>query len=258
MTPDVTDVDLHLLETGRHLELHDRLGAHVLAEGGVRFAVWAPSALAVSVVGDWNHWVVGEHRMHRSPWDDAGVWEVTLPFVDEGHRYKFAVTGPDGTTVEHADPLAFRSEGAPSTASIVHRHQHRWGDQGWMDRRRGTDPWTGPMSIYEVHAGSWRRDPAEPERERTFREIAPELAAYVTDLGFSHVELMPVMGHPFGGSWGYQVTSFFAPAARWGTPEDLAFLIDTLHQAGIGVILDWVPAHFPKDEWALARFDGTA
>lgn len=252
----VTDVDLHLLETGRHLELHRRLGAHVLTGGGVRFAVWAPAASAVSVVGDWNHWVVGDHPMQRA--HGSGVWEAELQFASEGQRYKFAVTGPDGRTVQHADPFAFRSEGPSGTASIVHRHHHRWDDTTWMERLRNEDPWSAPMSIYEVHVGSWCRDPAEPDRERTFRDIAPELAAYANDLGFTHVELMPVMGHPYGGSWGYQVTSFFAPAARWGTPEDLAFLVDALHQANIGVILDWVPAHFPKDEWALARFDGTA
>jgi 1,4-alpha-glucan branching enzyme len=252
----VTDVDLHLLESGRHLQLHDHLGAHVQPDG-VRFAVWAPAAAAVSVIGDWNHWVVGDHPLHRVTLD-AGVWEGVVAHAAAGHRYKFAVTGPDGRTVEHADPLAFRAEGLPGTGSIVHRHHHEWGDQAWMERRAHTDAWTAPLSIYEVHLGSWRRDPAEPDRERTFRELAPELAAYAVDLGFTHVELLPVMAHPFGGSWGYQVTSYFAPAARWGTPEDLAFLVDTLHQAGVGVILDWVPAHFPKDEWALARFDGTA
>ncbi len=253
----VTDLDLHLLDTGRHLDLHDRLGAHLTGEpgeAGVQFSVWAPAATAVSVVGDWNHWTVGSDPLHRS----GGVWQVHVAHAVEGHRYKFAVTGPDGRTVQHADPLARRAEPAPATGSIVHRFDHEWGDQEWMARRAASDPWHQPMSVYEVHLGSWRRDPAEPARERGFREVADELAAYAADLGFTHVELLPVMNHPFGGSWGYQVTSFFAPAARWGTPEDLAHLVDTLHRAGVGVILDWVPAHFPKDEWALARFDGAA
>ena len=257
----VGELDRHLLSEGRHLQIHDHLGAHpVTVEGrdgavdGVMFSVWAPAAADLAVVGDWNFWDRTTTPMQRVEGSD--VWAAFVPEAREGHRYKFAVTGPDGDTVEHADPVAFRTEGAPSTASIVHRLRHDWGDQRWIHTRGGGEPWTRPMSIYEVHLGSWRRDPAEPLRERTFREVAPELAAYAADLGFTHVELLPVMGHPFAGSWGYQVTSYFAPAARWGTPEDLAFFVDTLHQAGVGVILDWVPAHFPKDEWALARFDG--
>ncbi|MCU1358616.1 MAG: glycogen branching enzyme [Acidimicrobiales bacterium] len=257
----VGELDRHLLSEGRHLQIHDHLGAHpVTVEGpdgavdGVMFSVWAPAAAHLAVVGDWNYWDRTTTPMQRVEGSD--VWGAFVPAAREGHRYKFAVTGPDGDTVEHADPLAFRTEGAPSTASIVHRLRHAWADQRWIHTRGGGEPWSRPMSIYEVHLGSWRRDPAEPLRERTFREVAPELAAYAADLGFTHVELLPVMGHPFAGSWGYQVTSYFAPAARWGTPEDLAFFVDTLHQAGVGVILDWVPAHFPKDEWALARFDG--
>lgn len=253
----VTDLDLHLLDTGRHLDLHHRLGAHLTGEpgqAGTHFSVWAPNAQAVSVVGDWNQWRPGSDPLHRH----GGVWQGHCVHAGEGHRYKYAVTGTDGVTVEHADPLARRAEPAPATASIIHRFNHRWDDHEWLAQRAEGDLWPGPMSVYEVHLGSWRRDPHEPHRERSFREIAPELAAYARDMGFTHVELLPVMHHPFGGSWGYQVTSFFAPAARWGTPEDLAHLIDTLHQAGVGVILDWVPAHFPRDEWALARFDGQA
>ncbi len=249
----VGELDLHLLDTGRHLELHRVLGAHPV-DGGVRFAVWAPDAEAVSVVGDWNYWDPATTPMVRSL--GGGVWTAASTDAQLGHRYKFSVQGRDGRRVEHADPLAFRTEPAPNTASIIHASSYRWGDGAWVAAREAADPWRSPLSVYEVHLGSWRRDPAEPHRERSYRETAPELAAYVADLGFTHVELLPVMGHPFAGSWGYQVTSYFAPTARWGEPDDLRYLIDVLHQAGIGVILDWVPAHFPKDEWALGRFDG--
>ncbi len=262
-TPDplglVGELDRHLLSEGRHLDVHDHLGAHpgtVDGVDGVAFSVWAPAAQAVAVVGDWNWWDRATNPMERV--DGSDVWAVFVPDAHEGHRYKFAVTGPSGAVVDHADPVAGRSEAAPATASVVHQAGHQWADAEWIAARDAADPWSQPMSIYEVHLGSWRRDPAEPERERSYTEIAPELAAYVADLGFTHVELMPVMVHPFAGSWGYQVTSYFAPVARWGEPDDLAQLIDVLHQGGIGVILDWVPAHFPKDEWALARFDGEA
>ena len=254
----VGDLDLHLLAEGRHLDLHRHLGAHpatIDGADGVAFAVWAPHATALAVTGDWNHW----DRL-ATPLARVGaseVWTGFSPHARVGHRYKFAVTGPTGATVEHADPLAFRSQGAPDTASmVVGPSTYEWHDHEWL-AGRPADPWNGPLSIYELHLGSWRRDPADPGRERTYRELAPDLAAYVADLGFTHVELLPVMGHPFAGSWGYQVTSYFAPTARWGEPDDLRFLVDTLHRAGIGVIADWVPAHFPKDEWALARFDGT-
>ncbi|MEZ5180212.1 MAG: 1,4-alpha-glucan branching protein GlgB, partial [Acidimicrobiales bacterium] len=252
------ELDLHLLAEGRHLGLHRHFGAHLRTVDGVEgvaFAVWAPAAERISVVGDWNHWVHGDHPLARIGTSEA--WTGFVPEAREGHRYKFAITGPGGHTVEHADPLAFRSEPAPATGSIVHRSRHTWGDQGWLDARDARDQWASPMSIYEVHLGSWRRDPNDPHRERSYREVAPELAAYAADMGFTHVELMPVMQHPFAGSWGYQVTSYFAPVARWGEPDDLRHLVDTLHQAGIGVIADWVPAHFPRDEWALGRFDGT-
>jgi 1,4-alpha-glucan branching enzyme len=251
-------LDLHLLDTGRHLDLHRVLGARPDRQGGVegiRFAVWAPSARAISVVGDWNWWSPSADAMHRV--EGGAVWHAFSPHAQVGHRYKFAITGADGRTVDHADPVAFRCQPAPDTASMVHTSAYAWSDQAWMATRTAQDPWHEPMSIYEVHLGSWKRDPAEPERELGYRDIAPELAAYAVDLGFTHVELLPVMAHPFAGSWGYQVTSFFAPTARWGEPDDLKHLIDVLHQAGLGVILDWVPAHFPKDEWALARLDGT-
>jgi 1,4-alpha-glucan branching enzyme len=251
-------LDRHLLAEGRHLELHDHLGAHLSSIDGAEgaaFSVWAPAARHVSVVGDWNYWDRATNPLHRI--ENSDVWATFVADAREGHRYKFAITGPDGRTVEHADPVARRTEPAPNTASIVHRDRHAWDDAAWVEARDKSDAWSAPMSVYEVHLGSWRRDPNDPHRERGYREIADELAAYVEDMGFTHVELLPVMGHPFAGSWGYQVTSYFAPAARWGEPDDLAHLVDVLHQHGIGVILDWVPAHFPKDEWALARFDGT-
>ena len=241
-----------------HSDLHLILGAHAIADehgGGVRFSVWAPNAAHISVVGDWNSWDPATTPMTRV--DDGPIWTSTSTGARIGHRYKYAVTSSiDGETVLHADPVAFRCEPAPETASIVAASTYRWGDGGGAPPAPA-DRLAGPMSIYEVHLGSWRRDPAQPHRELGFRELAQPLAAYVAELGFTHVELLPVMQHPFAGSWGYQVTSYFAPAARWGEPDDLKFLIDALHQAGIGVILDWVPAHFPKDEWALARFDGT-
>ena len=245
--------DLAELAAGRHAHLFDCLGAHLLDQtGGVRFSVWAPNAQALSVVGDWNQWQPGADPLTRI--DDSGVWSGVAAQAQEGHRYELAVTGPDGTTVQHADPVAFRSDSAPATASIIHRFRPTWTDQGWLERRGQAEVFSEPMSIYEVHIGSWR---PVPDGQPAYRAIAHELAEYASTMGFTHVELLPVMAHPFGGSWGYQVTGYFAPAALWGSPEDLAFLIDTLHAAGVGVILDWVPAHFPKDPWALANFDGT-
>ena len=257
MSRELGELDLHLIDEGRHLDLHHVLGAHLVGDddaGGVRFSVWAPDAAAISVVGDWNWWSEEADPLARAM--GGSVWTGVADHARLGHRYKLAITGADGQTTLHADPMARRCEPAPDTASIVHRSSYAWGDDGWLADRRAGDPWGGPMSIYEVHLGSWRRDPDHPDRERSYAELAGELVAYVRDLGFTHVELLPVMGHPFAGSWGYQVTSYFAPTARWGEPDELKALIDELHRAGIGVILDWVPAHFPKDPWALARFDG--
>ncbi len=242
---ELGELDLHLIAEGRHEQLWDALGAQVV-EGGVRFAVWAPNARAVSVIGDWNHWDRSQHPLRRT----GDVWQAVIPAATAGTRYKLAVCGADGTWREKADPMARRTEPPPLTASVVERSEYLWGDAAWMARRAGAQPHGEPMSTYEVHLGSWRPG-------LSYRELADALVEYVTWLGFTHVELMPVMEHPFGGSWGYQVTSYYAPSARFGTPDDFRHLIDRLHQAGIGVILDWVPAHFPKDEWALARFDGT-
>ena len=247
--PLLGDVDLHLIGEGRHWRLWKVLGAHVREEGAT-FAVWAPNARAVSVVGDWNHWRIGADRM--SIQGASGVWATRVAAAAVGARYKYAVEGIDGQVRLKADPMARQCEQPPSTASIVTASDHAWADDDWMAARDARDRDAHhPMRIYEVHAGSWRPG-------LTYRDLADELADYVEDLGFTHVELMPVMEHPYGGSWGYQVTGYFAPTSRYGTPDDFRFLVDRLHQRDIGVIADWVPAHFPKDDWALARFDGTA
>jgi 1,4-alpha-glucan branching enzyme len=266
--PTLGDVDVHLIGEGRHRRLHTKLGAHRYVTRGVEgtgFAVWAPNAKSVRLVGDFNSWDgrLNPMRMMGS----SGVWELFLPGVGDGALYKFEILTADNRIVLKTDPYAFRTEPPPGTASSVHWSRHEWHDQEWMTGRRGAPsagPQDGseraahqaPMSIYEVHLGSWRR--RADERRLSYREMAPLLASYCVEMGFTHVELLPVAEHPFGGSWGYQVSHYFAPTARFGEPDDFRWLVDTLHQAGVGVICDWVPAHFPKDEWALARFDGTA
>ena len=257
--PTLGELDLHLVAEGRHEQLYERLGAHVREIAGTQgtsFAVWAPSARAVSVVGDFNGWDGRLHQMRSL--GGAGVWELFIPGARVGARYKFEIRAQDGALLLRADPFAFEAEHPPQTASVIVRSHHHWRDQGWLERRRAGDRLREPVSIYEVHLASWRLNPLEGNRSLSYLELAEELAAYVSGLGFTHVELLPVMAHPFSGSWGYQVTSYFAPTPRHGSPDDLRELIDALHAAGIGVILDWVPAHFPRDEWALARFDGTA
>ncbi len=255
----LTDQDLHLFNEGTHMRLWERLGAHLGAgpdgAAGTHFAVWAPNARAVSVVGGWNGWDPDASPL--SARGVSGIWEGFVPGVGRGELYKYLVRGKDGRAQDHADPYGLLHEEPPSTASIVWDLDYAWGDAGWMAARREANALTAPMSIYEVHLGSWRRVPEEGERSLTYRELAPRLSAHVRELGFTHVELMPVMEHPFAGSWGYQVTGYFAPTHRFGTPQDLMFLIDHLHQEGIGVILDWVPAHFPTDAHALGLFDGT-
>ena len=253
--PTLGEMDTYLISEGRHEELWEVLGAHVKRYDGLMgevegtaFAVWAPNARAVRVVGDFNYWD-GTATAMRSL-GSSGVWELFVPGVGVGARYKFEICFGDGSWHQKADPMARATEVPPATASVVTDQFHEWGDQDWMDKRATTDPHSGPMSIYEVHIGSWRQGLG-------FRGLAEELVPYVKEAGFTHVEFLPVAEHPFGGSWGYQVTSYYAPTSRFGTPDDFRYLVDQLHQAGIGVILDWVPAHFPKDEWALARFDGT-
>ncbi|MFD4723591.1 1,4-alpha-glucan branching enzyme [Streptomyces seoulensis] len=248
--PTLGELDLHLLGEGRHEELWQALGSRVLTRQGVtgtRFAVWAPNALGVRVAGGFDFWDATGFPMRSL--GSTGVWELFVPGVGEGELYKFDITRPDGSHTLRADPMARRTEVPPATSSIVDVSRHEWEDAEWMAHRADRPVHEAPFSVYEVHLPSWRPG-------LTYRQLAEQLPAYVGDLGFTHVELMPVAEHPFGGSWGYQVTGFYAPTARLGTPDDFKYLVDKLHQAGIGVLMDWVPAHFPRDEWALAEFDG--
>ncbi|MCC6669635.1 MAG: 1,4-alpha-glucan branching protein GlgB [Planctomycetes bacterium] len=253
------DMDLHLFNEGSHFHLADRLGAHPGVRDGVAgtfFAVWAPNAEAVSVLGDFNGWSPGRDPLH--PTGSSGIWSGFVPTVGRGALYKYhLVPHGGGPGFAKADPLALRSEPPPHTASVVERLDFEWHDHAWLAARRERNALGSPMSIYEVHLGSWMRVPEEGHRPMGYREIAPRLAGYAREHGFTHVELMPVMEHPFSGSWGYQLTGYFAPTARYGTPADFAFLVDHLHREGIGVILDWVPSHFPTDGHGLAVFDGT-
>src|SRR5580693_5363895 len=249
--PLLSEYDLYLIGEGRHEELWQVLGAHVREVGqvtGVSFAVWAPNARGVRVTGDFNYWDGRAFPMRSL--GVSGVWELFIPGVADGARYKYAVCGFDGVWRDKADPMARYAERPPATASVVFTSSYAWSDSDWMSARPSRTPVSEPMSIYEVHLGSWKPG-------LSYRELSSELVSYVVDLGFTHVEFLPVAEHPFGGSWGYQVTSYYAPTSRFGDPDDFRFLVDALHQAGIGVQLDWVPAHFPRDEWALARFDGT-
>jgi 1,4-alpha-glucan branching enzyme len=253
-----TDLDAHLLGEGTHYELHRRLGAHAVERDGrpgVIFAVWAPDARRVRVAGDFEHWRGG---VELRPVQRSGVWEAFVPGARPGHRYKFRVTTRRGAELEKADPFAAACELPPGNASIVDASTFEWQDTAWLAQRHDVQRAGAPLAVYEVHLGSWRRDPGDPGRLLAYRELAPLLADHCLDLGFTHVELLPVMEHPFYGSWGYQVTGFFAPTGRYGAPDDLRYLIDHLHQRGVGVLLDWVPAHFPDDPHGLARFDGTA
>ena len=258
--PTLGDLDLYLFGEGRHETLWRVMGAHVREHQGVpgvSFAVWAPSAQAVRVVGDFNGWNGRAHPMRMI--GGSGVWELFLPGIEAGHRYKYELRGADGALFLKTDPFAFATEVPPSTAAVIAAEgTHAWGDQEWMERRAATDAMARPMSVYELHLASWRRVPEEGNRSLTYREMAEWLPDYLVDMGFTHVELMPVAEHPFSGSWGYQVSCYYAPTARFGSPDDFRFLVDALHARDIGVIVDWVPAHFPKDAFALARFDGTA
>ncbi|GAA2581890.1 1,4-alpha-glucan branching enzyme [Streptomyces roseoviolaceus] len=248
--PTLGDLDLHLIGEGRHEELWTALGAHpTIHEGvtGTRFSVWAPNARGVRVAGTFNFWDGTGHAMRSL--GSSGVWELFLPDIGEGELYKFEITRLDGSKTLRADPMARRTEVPPATSSVITSSRYEWGDAEWLDRRAQTPAHEAPFSVYEVHLASWRPG-------LTYRQLADQLPGYVKNLGFTHVELMPVAEHPFGGSWGYQVTGFYAPTARLGTPDDFRYLVDALHRAGIGVLMDWVPAHFPRDDWALAEFDG--
>ena len=249
--PTIGELDLHLIREGRHEELWRALGAHVRTVDGVEgtsFAVWAPNARAVQVIGSFTSWDGRLHSMRSL--GTSGVWELFVPGVGAGEVYKFRILGADGTWREKADPMARAAEVPPATGSVITVSDFEWTDDHWLAERASAEAVSSRMSIYEVHLASWRPGLG-------YRELAEELTAYVAEMGFTHVEFMPVAEHPFGGSWGYQVTGYYAPTSRLGSPDELRHLIDTLHGAGIGVIMDWVPAHFPKDEWALGRFDGT-
>jgi 1,4-alpha-glucan branching enzyme len=248
------ELDLYLIGEGRHEQLWKALGAQVKRDEagallGTAFSVWAPNAHAVSLIGDHNYWDRNTHQMFRV--GSSGIWEIFIADVSAGTKYKFAVCGIDGHWVDHADPMARATEIPPLTASVVEESSYVWNDSAWIEKRSQFQSWRSAVSVYEVHLGSWKLG-------LSYRELATELVAYVQQQGFTHVEFLPVTEHPYGPSWGYQVTSFFAPTSRFGSPDEFKFLVDALHNAGIGVILDWVPAHFPKDEWALAKFDGTA
>ncbi|HXY25430.1 MAG TPA: alpha-amylase family glycosyl hydrolase, partial [Candidatus Acidoferrum sp.] len=256
----LSEFDLYLMGEGRHYDTYEKLGAHLITLEGVRgvhFAVWAPSARRVSVVGDFNHWDGRVHPMRAR--GSSGIWEIFIPELTEGAIYKFEIIGPHGNMLPlKADPYAFRSELRPSTGSVVaNLETYLWNDSDWLSQRAHKNWFQSPISIYEVHLGSWRRVPEDKFRWLTYRELADQLIPYVRDLGYTHIELLPVMEHPYDGSWGYQTLGYFAATSRYGTPTEFMEFVDRCHQAGIGVLLDWTPAHFPRDAHGLAQFDGS-
>ena len=257
----LTDHDIYLFKEGTHARLYEKFGCQLGERDGVagaHFAVWAPNAKRVSAIGEWNGWNQDAHPL-SARWDGSGVWEGFVPGVAHGQAYKYFIESRvGGYQVDKADPFAFFAEEPPRTGSRAWKLGHEWGDAAWMQARGSANGLDAPMSIYEMHLGSWRRVPEDANRSLGYREMAKPLAEYVREMGFTHVELMPVTEHPFYGSWGYQTTGYYAPTARYGSPDDFMFLVDTLHQHGIGVILDWVPSHFPGDEHGLVYFDGTA
>ena len=252
----LTEHDIYLFKEGTHAALYRKLGCQMLpeADGGAAFAVWAPNAREISVIGDWNGWRRGVDVL-KPRWDGSGIWEARVANVRKGQAYKYAITNAHGHVEERADPFAFHNEVPPATASRAWSLEYPWQDGEWMRTRRERNAPGAPFAVYELHLGSWRR--ASHDHLPNYREIAQPLAEYMNWLGFTHVELMPITEHPFYGSWGYQTTGYFAPSARYGTPQDFMYMVDVLHQNGIGVILDWVPSHFPEDRHGLARFDGT-
>src|SRR5271155_5405310 len=255
----LTPEDYYLFNQGSHYRIYEKMGAHVVESNGIRgtvFSVWAPNARHVSVIGDFNGWNPQSHRLqHRG---SSGIWEGFIPGVDKGTLYKFHIASTQlGYQIEKTDPVGLFAEKPPRTASVIWDLDYAWNDASFLEGRSAANSLHAPMSIYEVHLGSWMRIPEEGNRSLSYRELATKLADYVCDMGFTHVEFMPVMEHPFFGSWGYQVTGYYAPSARFGTPQDFMYLVDHLHRRGIGVILDWVPSHFPTDEHGLGFFDGT-
>ena len=255
----LTDQDLYFFNEGNHYRVYEKLGAHLVemnGESGTSFAVWAPAAREVYVMGDFNGWNNRSHQLHAR--GSSGIWEGFIPGLEKGALYKFHIfSHHHGYRVDKADPFGFLHEKPPRTASVVWDLAYEWRDRHWMERRHERNSLHAAVSIYEVHLGSWMRKLDEHGRPFSYREIAPKLAEYIEHTGFTHVELLPIMEHPFYGSWGYQTTGYFAPTARYGTPQDFMYLVDYLHQHGIGVILDWVPSHFPSDSHGLAYFDGT-
>lgn len=255
----LTDFDIHLFKAGKHYKLYEKLGAHIVKNGnaeGTYFAVWAPNARVVSVIGNFNNWNSHKHKLNPR-WDESGIWEGYFPDIKHGEAYKYAIHSNTGELLEKADPFASFAEVAPKTASIVWEPKFEWKDQDWEKERKSKSGKPQPYSVYEVHMGSWRRRFDDGGRSLSYPEMANELVQYVKDLGFTHIELLPVMEHPFFGSWGYQLTGYFAPTSRHGSPEDFMYLVDSFHRANIGVILDWVPSHFPGDAHGLHKFDGT-
>ncbi|MFD0975570.1 1,4-alpha-glucan branching protein GlgB [Salinimicrobium gaetbulicola] len=255
----ITDFDVHLFKEGKHFHLYKKFGSHLMeymGTKGVYFSVWAPNAQMVSVVGDFNNWNRETHKM-KSRWDHSGIWEVFIPEAKKGSLYKYFIRSNSDYEAEKGDPFAFSWETPPDTASMVWDLENTWNDTIWMEDRKKKAKEAQPYSVYEIHLGSWKRVPDDGFRSLSYRELAEDLPAYLKEMGFTHVEFMPVMEHPFFGSWGYQITGYFAPSSRFGTPQDFMYLIDKLHQAGIGVILDWVPSHFPSDLHGIHYFDGT-
>ena len=255
-----TDFDIDLFKAGKHYRLYEKFGSHIVevkGKKGTYFAVWAPSAKAVSVIGDFNFWIEGEHKLSVR-WDASGIWEGFIPGVGKGNLYKYKIQSHhNDIKTEKADPYARRSEHPPKTASVVWDDSYEWQDDSWMKKRKNHNALDAPYSVYEIHMGSWRRKLEDNNRYLSYTELADELVDYVKTMGFTHVELMPIMEFPYDPSWGYQITGYFAPTSRYGYPEEFKLLVDKLHQNNIGIILDWVPSHFPEDAHGLGFFDGS-
>jgi len=255
----ITDFDIHLFKSGKHYKLYEKLGAHMVnvnGEAGTYFAVWAPNARTVSVMGNFNLWQSDKYKL-LPRWDESGIWEGFFPGIGKGEAYKYAIHSNTGEYLEKADPFAFYCEPPPRTASIVWQPEYAWKDEQWLAERKATASKPKPYSVYEIHMGSWRKKHEDGSRSLSYGELGTELVNYIKEMGFTHVEFLPVMEHPFYGSWGYQLTGYFAPTSRYGQPEDFMYMVDCFHRAGIGVILDWVPSHFPGDVHGLYKFDGT-